>query len=68
MTCLLETWVFLLKTDKMEAKKLVSYKNQSALEKTKNDTEFYRDIRFWMVVVLTLLLFFLVANSYPVIW
>lgn len=58
----------ILKTEKMEVKKLISFKNQGTLEKTKNDTAFYRDIRFWMVVILTILLFFLVADSYPVIW
>ncbi len=52
----------------MEAKKSIPFKHQRALEKAKEELVFYRDIRFWMVVILTTLLFFLVANSYPIIW
>lgn len=52
----------------METQKLVSLQKPKKMEKTEKDPVFYKDIRFWLALIISLLLLYMTATSYPAVW
>jgi hypothetical protein len=49
----------------MEMPKSVSLKNEQMMENTEKETAFYKDIRFWLALVMALLLVYMIVKNYP---
>jgi hypothetical protein len=52
----------------MKTPKLVSLINQEAMQEVEKDTVFFKDIRFWLIVIISILLLYLLTSGYPSLW
>jgi hypothetical protein len=53
---------------KMNTEKTIPTRKSKAMDKAESEPVFYKDLRFWLALILAIALLYNTASNYPVLW